>query len=126
MEADKPATFERFRRSAAALLALPELRTVAEIDEMILGTEEAEAMLLKALEQVAAEHGQSESDPLCGLGIAGFYLLMRSCDYEVVGQSTRRVESGGMLDTMTIVGEDLDGSHEVVVYNLVMPEPPSA
>lgn len=51
---------------------------------------------------------------------------MRSCDYEVVGQSTRRVESGGMLDIMTIVGEDLDGIHEVVVYNLVMSEPPSA
>lgn len=51
---------------------------------------------------------------------------MCSCDYEVVGQSTHRVESGGRNDTMTIVGEDLDGIHEVVVYNLVMPEPPSA
>lgn len=83
-------------------------------------------MRLQVLEQVAAERGQSESAPLCRLGIEGFYLLMRSCDYEVVGQSTHRVESGGRNDTMTIVGEDLDGIHEVVVYNLVMPEPPSA
>jgi len=79
MTSDSKDTFERFRRDAAVMLESAELRTIADLDEMILGREAAESMLLKALEQVAAGHGQAESDPLRGLGIEGFYLLMRSC-----------------------------------------------
>jgi hypothetical protein len=60
---------------------------------------------VKVLEQIVEGHGQSEADPLTGLGIEGFYVLARSCAATVVGQRATLGETR-ILDCMRVAHED--------------------
>jgi len=93
--------------------------TISLVDEMIYEGEDPRPVLRKVLEQVVSGYGETADDPLRGLGIAGFYLLVRSCGCDVVGQSALSTERGDIRDTMIVQGEDAKGRFKARVFNLV-------
>ena len=115
-----PASFDRFRAHAQRLLDNPDLLEISEIDEIIFGKEDAEAVLIQALEQIAAGRGETQGDPLSNLGVEGCWLMLRSMGYGLGSQSAIPAKSKGIIDKMTVCGEDEGGPYEVTFYNLVI------
>lgn len=112
---------EQFRNRVRLMLDLPpERRPVSAVDEMIYeGREAALAALDSALHQVNAGRGFDPSSRLEGIGIEGFYVLVRSCGFEVVGQAVTPM-GDALLDHMRIRAER-EPADELVIYNLVVP-----
>ena len=114
--------FQRLRADARAMLALPELFGPSALDVEIHGREAADALLRLGLDQLAAGRGATDGEPLVGLGVAGFYLLARACDFDVARQSAVFRDDRRVLDRMEIEAEDADGRYVAVLFNLVEPE----